>query len=96
MSIKDRIRESHYYVEGEPFTVQDMRRSLNVPSASVAAALYDMRDEFTVTRKSSGNGGTRLTYQSKRIGAWLARTSLGVSPEFQWQGRGPLEWARCA
>jgi len=87
-----KIRESHYWLSGEPFTLQDMRLALGVSASTVQAGLRAMDDLVSKHTDWANNGG-RTVYRRKTLASeWLKRK--WVSGAFHVRGETPLEWMR--
>lgn len=92
VTIKDKILASHYWVSGEPFTIQDMRLALSTSAASVAAGLRSL-DDWVSKHTEHTQNGSRTVYQRKSASSeWIRKP--WVSGELTYRGCGPLEWAR--
>ena len=88
MTVSDKIRASHYWQSGEPFTIQDMRLAIGCKASAVAAALRYMDDEVTKTTEWLQNG-SRTSYRARTLTRdWLKKPL--VSPWAMELGRGRL------
>jgi len=92
VTVKDKIEQSHYWLSGEPFSVQDMRLALGMSAASVQAGLRAM-DELVSKHTDYANNGSKTVYQRKTLASeWLKRK--WVSGAFHVRGEVPVEWMR--
>jgi len=92
VTVKDKIKASHYWLSGEPFTVQDMRLALGVSASSVQAGLRAM-DELVSKHTDYANNGSKTVYRRKTLASeWLRKP--WVSGAFHVRGEVPVEWMR--
>jgi hypothetical protein len=94
VTVTDKIQSSHYWLSGEPFTIQDMRLALGVSASTVQGGLRQL-DDLVSKHTDWANNGSKTVYRRKTLASeWLKRK--WVSGEFHVRGEVPLEWCRGA
>ena len=87
--IEERIRDSHYWRKGEPFTANDMAQDISAKRNSVVTALRRMGDD--VEHLNLRNGAPLYGRKNKLAGMIHRKM---VSGKLSYTGCGPLEWQK--
>ena len=87
--IEQKIKDSHYWIKGEPFSANDMAMDISAKRNSVVTALRRMGDD--VAHLGTRNGAPLYGRKNKLV-AFLHKRM--VSGRMSHTGCGPHEWAR--
>ena len=88
MTVAEKIQESHYWLSGEPFTVEEMRRAIKKSAPAVQTALRSLDEQVSKTTHHSNNG-SKTFYRRRTLSTEYLRKPW-VSEWAMEQGRGYL------